>query len=216
MNDDYIHSVQYSDVRRFDELLADDFLCSDSAGALLDRRAFLEHTAQPVPFTDLTVHDVNVRLLGNFAIIHARTTYNLRDGGAGASRYTDVWARVRAWLAGLGADHEVLGECAPSNGLHQLRYVRAIRHRQRGALDGQDVFGAELRRCGRSLGAGDHGVVHTASTLLCMKSCGVSAGRRRALADELGAGDDVARGGDFLRCGTSFHWRKTPSIWVWS
>jgi ketosteroid isomerase-like protein len=100
LNDDYIHSVQYSDVRRFDELLADDFLCSDSAGALLNRRAFLEHTAQPVPFTDLTVHDVNVRLLGDFAIIHARTTYTLRDGRAGASRYTDVWARRDGrWLA---------------------------------------------------------------------------------------------------------------------
>jgi ketosteroid isomerase-like protein len=100
LNDDYIHSVQHCDVQRFDELLADDFLCSNPDGTLSDRRAFLEHTAQPVPFTDLTVHDVNVRLLGDVAIIHARTTYTLRDGRAGASRYTDVWARRDGrWLA---------------------------------------------------------------------------------------------------------------------
>ncbi len=100
LNDDYIHSVQFSDVQRFDEILADDFLCSNPDGTLSDRRAFLEHTAQPVAFTDLTVHDVNVRLLGDIAIIHARTTYALRDGRAGTSRYTDVWARRDGrWLA---------------------------------------------------------------------------------------------------------------------
>ena len=67
---------------------------------VLEGAEFLEHTAQPVPFTDLTVHDVNVRLLGDVAIIHARTTFTLRDGRAGASRYTDVWARrAGRWLA---------------------------------------------------------------------------------------------------------------------
>jgi len=34
------------------------------------------------------------------AIIHARTTYIMGDGRAGAGRYTDVWARQRGrWLA---------------------------------------------------------------------------------------------------------------------
>ena len=32
LNRDYIRSVQTSDVRRFDELLADDFLCSNPDG----------------------------------------------------------------------------------------------------------------------------------------------------------------------------------------
>ena len=34
LNSDYIHSVQHSDVRRFDEILAGDFLCSNPDGSL--------------------------------------------------------------------------------------------------------------------------------------------------------------------------------------
>lgn len=93
LNGDYIRSVQGSDVARFDEILADDFLCSNPDGTLIDRAAFLAQTACPVAITDLTAHDVVVRLFGDVAIIHARTTYSLPDGRQGSGRYTDVWAR---------------------------------------------------------------------------------------------------------------------------
>ena len=100
LNRDYVRSVQTSDVRRFDEILADDFLCSNSDGSLLDRTAFLEHTAHPATISNLEAHDVDVRLMGDFAIIHARTTFTWQDGRPGASRYTDVWARRDGrWLA---------------------------------------------------------------------------------------------------------------------
>jgi ketosteroid isomerase-like protein len=100
LNRDYIRSVQNSDVRRFDEILADDFLCSNPDGSLIDRAAFLEQTARPVAIRNLEARDVNVRLMGDFAIIHARTTFTRPDGGAGAGRYTDVWARRQGrWLA---------------------------------------------------------------------------------------------------------------------
>jgi ketosteroid isomerase-like protein len=100
LNQDYIRSVQNSDVRRFNEILADDFLCSLPDGQLIDRARFLEQTALPVKISNLEVHDVNVRLMGDFAIIHARTTYSTSDGGAGSGRYTDVWARRDGrWLA---------------------------------------------------------------------------------------------------------------------
>jgi ketosteroid isomerase-like protein len=100
LNRDYIRSVQHGDVRRFDEILADDFLCSNPDGSLVDRKAFLEQTAKPVTIANLEAHDVNVRLMGDFAIIHARTTYTGPDGQAGAGRYTDVWARRGGrWLA---------------------------------------------------------------------------------------------------------------------
>ena len=48
LNRDYISSVQAGDVRRFDQILADDFLCSNPDGTLIDRAAFLKQTAQPV------------------------------------------------------------------------------------------------------------------------------------------------------------------------
>ena len=100
LNRDYIRSVQTSDVRRFDEILADDFLCSNPDGSLVDREAFLAQTARPVTISNLQAHDVLVRVLGDVAIIHARTTYTLSDGRPGAGRYTDVWARRQGrWLA---------------------------------------------------------------------------------------------------------------------
>jgi len=101
LNRDYIRSVQTSDVHRFDQILADDFLCTNPDGTLVDRAGFLKQTARPVNITDLEAHDVDVRLLGDdAAIIHARTTYTRPDGQAGAGRYTDVWARRRGkWLA---------------------------------------------------------------------------------------------------------------------
>ncbi len=100
LNRDYIRSVQRSDVRRFDEILADDFLCSNPDGSLVDRSAFLRQTALPVKISNLEAQDVHIRLMGDFAIIHARTAYNTPDGRPGAGRYTDVWTRRQGrWLA---------------------------------------------------------------------------------------------------------------------
>lgn len=100
LNDDYIQSVQRSDVKRFSEILADDFLCSMADGSLLDRRAFLEQTAKPVTITNLAAHDVIVRLMGDVAIIHASTTYTTADGKDSGGRYTDVWAKRNGkWVA---------------------------------------------------------------------------------------------------------------------
>lgn len=100
LNRDYIDAVQHADVRRFDEILADDFMCSNPDGTLVDRRAFLEQTARPVTIRGLAAHDVLVRIIGDVAIIHARTSYTTAEGEAKAGRYTDVWARRDGrWLA---------------------------------------------------------------------------------------------------------------------
>ena len=93
LNRDYIASVQNSDVARFDEILAEDFLCSHPDGSLVDRATFLAQTARPVAIRNLAAEDVVVRLLGDVAIIHAATRYLKPDGAEGRGRYTDVWAR---------------------------------------------------------------------------------------------------------------------------
>lgn len=100
LNRDYVSSVQHSDVTRFDAILAEDFHCSNPDKSLVDRTDFLKQTAKPVTIRDLAAHDVNIRIMGDFAIIHARTSYTLPDGSAGSGRYTDVWARRNGqWLA---------------------------------------------------------------------------------------------------------------------
>src|SRR5580704_9527384 len=100
LNRDYIHSVQQGDVQRFEEILAEDFLCSNPDGSLVDKEQFLAQTARPVTISGLTAEDVKVRILGDVAIIHARTSYTTADGEQGHGRYTDVWARRDGkWLA---------------------------------------------------------------------------------------------------------------------
>jgi ketosteroid isomerase-like protein len=93
LNAGYIRSVAASDVKWFDEHLAGDFVNSNADGSLSDRAAFLAAIARPLPLKDLACEDVRIRVFGDLAIIHGRTTYRKPDDQAGAGRYTDVWAR---------------------------------------------------------------------------------------------------------------------------
>jgi ketosteroid isomerase-like protein len=100
LNRDYVDSVQRGDVKRFDEILANDFLCSNPDGSLVDKAEFLEQTARPVTIASLAAEEVRIRVLGDVAIIHARTSYRIANGEMRSGRYTDVWARRDgAWLA---------------------------------------------------------------------------------------------------------------------
>lgn len=100
LNQEYIRSVQEGDVATFARILGDDFLCSNPDGTIIGRSEFLERTARPITIARLQAHDVNVRVLGDVAIVHGRTTYTRSDGQPGAGRYTDVWARRNGrWLA---------------------------------------------------------------------------------------------------------------------
>jgi ketosteroid isomerase-like protein len=100
LNRGYIRAVQAGDVEWFAEHLSDDFRCSNPDGTLVDRDGFLAQTARPVTISGLQAGEVEIRLLGDIAIIHATTSYRLADGAAGRGRYTDVWARRDGrWLA---------------------------------------------------------------------------------------------------------------------
>jgi ketosteroid isomerase-like protein len=100
LNRNYVASVQNSDVKRFDEILARDFYCTNPDKSLVDRAAFLEQTAVPVKISNLRAEDIKIRVLGDFAIIHARTSYTTPDGQQAHGRYTDCWARQNGkWLA---------------------------------------------------------------------------------------------------------------------
>jgi len=93
LNLNYIRSVEQSDVRYFEEALAGDFLNTNPDGSLVDRAAFLVQIARPATISNLEAEDVRIRVMGDFAIIHARTIYTKPGGEKGAGRYTDVWAR---------------------------------------------------------------------------------------------------------------------------
>jgi ketosteroid isomerase-like protein len=100
LNRDYVASVQNCDVKRFDEILAPEFYCSNPDRTLVDRGAFLKQTAQPIAIRNLIECDVIIRIMGDFAIIHGATSYTTADGQQASGRYTDCWAKENGkWLA---------------------------------------------------------------------------------------------------------------------
>ena len=106
LNLDFFASVQKGDVKRFEEILADDFMMSTPDGWLLDKAEYLRLTAQPVTISGLVAEDVRIRLLGDFAIIHGRFDSLSADGRPRRGRYTDNWARRDGtWVAVSGHFH---------------------------------------------------------------------------------------------------------------
>lgn len=100
LNADYVRAVLQSDTRRFQELLAEDFRNTNPDGTILDRQGFLAQVARPSGLKSLACEDVEIRLFGDVAIIHARTVYDTNDGRPGAGRYTDIWHKTNGrWLA---------------------------------------------------------------------------------------------------------------------
>jgi ketosteroid isomerase-like protein len=98
LNLEYIRSVEESDAHWFDTHLAPDFMNSNPDGSLVDRQGFLNQIARGAGISAIKAHDVIIRIMGDFAIIHAGTTYKTATGSL-KGRYTDIWSRrARNWL----------------------------------------------------------------------------------------------------------------------
>ena len=93
LNRDYVASVQNGDVKRFDQILAQDFYCTNPDKSLVDRAGFLKQTAVPVTIKNLIADEAKIRILGDFAIIHGGLTFKDRKGAERRGRYTDDYHR---------------------------------------------------------------------------------------------------------------------------
>jgi ketosteroid isomerase-like protein len=93
LNLEYVRSVEKADVRWFDNHLAADFMNSNPDGSLVERAAFLAQIKRGAGVSELEARDVLIRIMGDFAIIHARTRYKTSAGTDAAGRYTDTWSR---------------------------------------------------------------------------------------------------------------------------
>ena len=91
LNRNFVRSVEEADVAWFDANLAPDFFNTNSDGSFIDRKAFLAQIARGSSLKNIREHEVLIRILGDFAIIHARFSYQKPDGTEGAGRYTDDW-----------------------------------------------------------------------------------------------------------------------------
>ena len=96
----YVRSVDEADVAWFDANLAADFMNTNPDGTLIDRKAFLAQIGRGSSVKNIREHNVVIRILGDFAIIHARTAFTKPDGSQGGGCYTDCWIKQRGeWLA---------------------------------------------------------------------------------------------------------------------
>jgi ketosteroid isomerase-like protein len=99
LNLDYNAADQGRDAKRFREFLAEDFIVQ-TPGVTRNRDEYLEYIVDPRPFTDLTLIESRIRLLGDVALIHGRTSYVLvSDGTRQEALYTDAYQkRDGVWL----------------------------------------------------------------------------------------------------------------------
>ena len=100
LNADYVRAVLTSDAARFEQILAADFRNTNADGTIVDRAGFIAQVAKPSSLKSLSCEDVEIRLFGDTAVIHARTVYVTSDGRPGSGRYTDIWHKQDGqWLA---------------------------------------------------------------------------------------------------------------------
>jgi Domain of unknown function (DUF4440) len=100
LNEAYIGAILTGDVGWFRRHLADDFVCIESDGSVLDRETFLHHTAEPGDLATYALEEVDVRFYGCVALVRATGAWTTKTGKRGLSRYVDVYALQDAgWLA---------------------------------------------------------------------------------------------------------------------
>jgi len=99
LNAQYIRAFVDADVAWYDEHLSADFTCSLADGRRIGKAEFLERIAAGPGVTEVSYDEVDVRPLGEVALVHGVTHYS-RGGSAASTRYTDVWLRRGGcWLA---------------------------------------------------------------------------------------------------------------------
>jgi hypothetical protein len=92
-NLEYVRAVEEANVGWFDRHLAADFMNSNPDASIVDRAGFLAQIGRGSNVVEIEAQDVLIRIIGDLAIIHARTTYKTPAGKPGSGRYTDIWSR---------------------------------------------------------------------------------------------------------------------------
>jgi hypothetical protein len=78
---------------RYEEFLAPEFTASLPDYNLHDRKTFLDIISKPRPFKDLECYDVQITLVGDVALVHARMTLKTLSGVVKHGRYIEEYLR---------------------------------------------------------------------------------------------------------------------------
>ena len=95
LNQEYVEAFMNADVDWYREHLADDFVCIESDGSVLNKQEFLANTVKGPDIADYKLEHVNVRVYENAALVQATGLWTREDGSMGMSRYIDVYVKQR-------------------------------------------------------------------------------------------------------------------------
>ncbi len=91
LNAQYVRAHLTGDVAWYQARLADDFVCIESDGRILDRGEFLREIASGSDLVDYRLDQVSVRCYRDVALVRATGFWTTKNGMWGTSRYTDVY-----------------------------------------------------------------------------------------------------------------------------
>ena len=93
LNAGYVNAFIRSDAAWYDAHLAPDYRCLAGDGSIVSRSDFIDAAKRPMTYRSFSLDSVQVKLVGDVALISAITPYVRADGTRGASRYVDTWVR---------------------------------------------------------------------------------------------------------------------------
>lgn len=93
LNQNYVQASLAGDVEWYRTHLADEFVCIESDGSVLDKAAFLEMTAKGSDLASYKLEQIDLRFYGEVALLRCTGSWLAKDGTPGLSRYVDVYAR---------------------------------------------------------------------------------------------------------------------------
>jgi len=93
LNQEYVAAFMNADVDWYRAHLADEFVVIESDGSVLNKEQFLRHTVKGPDVADYKLHEVDIRIYGNTALVRATGVWTRENGKMGMSRYTDVYVR---------------------------------------------------------------------------------------------------------------------------
>jgi hypothetical protein len=154
LNGEFVRACGESDAAWYDEHVGGDFVCTLADGERVNREEFVRRIALEPRAERIGCDDVDVRLLGDVALVHG-VMYRLSTGAVALTRYTTVWqSRGARWQA-VAAQFTKL---APTRNPDLARPSRVRRLAARLVPRDHDAFGRvhavdELqRRAGTAVG----------------------------------------------------------------
>ena len=100
LNQEYVDAFMNADVDWYRQHLAEDFVCIESDGSVLNKQEFLVNTAKGPDVADYKLEQVDVKFYNNVALVRATGIWSTSDGSQGMSRYVDVYVKTdTGWQA---------------------------------------------------------------------------------------------------------------------